>query len=529
MLRLSLYQQSLEEVDPDEMKLAPAAFERQLRNMLPRLASVEDFAGFYAEDGAGSRCPLQLLGMELLKYRFNLSDRELVGRCRRDLGFRYAIGLRKGEESPGTATLTRFRSKLRTLKGDDFVQQRVLGLAVADGALADIELQAVDSTNTDCRGAIIDTFNLVAAGIRQLIRKVSRCLGADPNELAQRWSLKRYMARSIKGQASIDWSDKAARNALLTEEIRDADGLVERVDALQLELPPEVKEAITLLQRVARQDVQEMDDGTFEITQGTAPGRVISITDPEARHGRKSSAKLINGFKTHVMGTIDSQFVTGIIITNAATHDAVPTAALIDQTEQNGLKPEEAVGDGAYGTGANIRQVAKMGVSILTKMPSPSHAGSIPKRDFAIDLDSMSVTCPAGVTTKRFTLVKDAASSDGRVANFRFDKVNCRSCSLKLQCSTGTAKGSGRRLRMNAHEHELQTLKTFNQSERAPRILRRRSAIERLLSHLVRMGMRHARFFSIRKVQFQAFMTAAAYNLQRLFTLKATAPRPPAT
>lgn len=39
------------------------------------------------------------------------------------------------------------------------------------------------------------------------------------------------------------------------------------------------------------------------------------------------------------------------------------------------------------------------------------------------------------------------------------------------------------------------------------------------------MGMRHARFFGMHKVQFQAYMTAAAYNLQRLFKLMAAQAR----
>lgn len=265
---------------------------------------------------------------------------------------------------------------------------------------------------------------------------------------------------------------------------------------------------------------------SWDHTRGTASDRVISVTDPQARHGRKSASKVINGFKTHVMGTIDSQFVTGIVVTDAGTHDARPTGQLIEQAESNRLKPKEAVGDNAYGTGANIRRAAEDGVRILTKMPSPSHKGSFPKRDFDIDLDRMQVTCPAGITTHTFGLVNDPAGSKERVPRFRFDKTNCQSCDLRMECCKATANGGTRALTMNVYEHELQQVKTFNDSERAPQVLRRRSAIERLLSHLVRMGMRHARFFGIHKVQFQAYMTAAAYNLQRLFTLTAASPRP---
>lgn len=430
------------------------------------------------------------------------------------------MGLRKGERAPGTATVTRFRAKLRKYLGDDYVQQRVLALAVAEGVLADAELQAVDSTNTDCRGAVIDTFNLVAAAIRQVIRKVARCLERAPEALAEEWKLERYMARSIKGTVAIDWSNEAARNGLITEEIRDADKLAEQVSALKLTLPDEVTEAIAVLAKVARQDVDELPDGSFAVARRTARGRVISLTDPEARHGRKSSSKAINGFKTHVMGTIESQFVTGIVVTDAATHDSEPTTALLEQAADHGLKPHEALGDGAYGTGPNVRAAAAHGVDLLTKYVVPTaNRGAISKRKFDIDLDAMQVRCPAGQATETFTWIK---AGDERVRCFRFAKETCLSCPLRSECSSDTAKGTrGRVVILATHEEELQRLKVFNESERGPALLRKRSAVERLISHLVRLGMRHARFFGMQKVQFQAFMTAAAYNLQRLFTLTA--------
>ena len=78
-----------------------------------------------------------------------------------------------------------------------------------------------------------------------------------------------------------------------------------------------------------------------------------------------------------------------------------------------------------------------------------------------------------------------------------------------------------RTLRLSTHEAELQTNRAFSQTERGRDVLRSRSAVERLISHLVRMGMRNARFFTMKKVQLQAYLVAAAYNLQRVMTLTA--------
>ena len=64
MLRFSLYQQSLDEVDPDAIGLEEDSFERHLPWLVCRLVSPEDFKGFYVEDqGAGTCCPLMLLAM----------------------------------------------------------------------------------------------------------------------------------------------------------------------------------------------------------------------------------------------------------------------------------------------------------------------------------------------------------------------------------------------------------------------------------------------------------------------------------
>lgn len=528
MLRVLLCQLSFVHVDPDSIELEMDSFERCLPELLPRLLPVNELRELVgaSEEGAPTCCPLRLTGMLLLQFRYSLSERKLKQRCVRDLGFRYALALEPGEKPPSMRSLRRFRAKLIEARGDDYLLGLSLRLAGEEGLLKDTALQALDSTNTDCRGAVIDTFNLVAAGIHQVLRVTARCLGRPPESLAREWELCRYLSRSVKGVAAIDWADKDQRNALLTEEIRDADRVAAKVRELgaQVKLPDEVGEALALLVQVARQDVEELDDGSFDIARGTTKGRIISITDPEARHGRKSSSKVINGFKTHVLGTIESQFVTGIAITDASVHDATPTTALIKQAERHDLKPAEAVGDGAYGTGANLRACSELGVDLHTKQGRPSSRGAIPKRDFDIDLEQRTVTCPAGHVATDPSLVKAGDGSEERVPSFTFAKATCQACPLKDSCCAATAKGRSRTIKLNTHEAELQRNQAFNQTERGREVLRARSAVERLISHLVRMGMRHARFFTMKKVQLQAYMVAAAYNLQRVMTLMAAAP-----
>jgi hypothetical protein len=523
MLRSTFYQQSLLEVDPDELRLKRGSFERELRSVLPKLVSVEDFRPLHpSAEGADTCDPLVLTGMLLLQYRFGLGDEDLIERCIRDLGFRHALALEKGVAPPSQASLKRFRAAMRRLKGPDWLFKLSLKLALEAGYVAADELQALDSTNTDQRGATLDTFNLISAAIRAVILAMAPHLDVDPRELGRRWDATRYLGRSLKGRVSINWSDEAERNALLTSEINDVERIVKLANQALNPLPEDVEEAIGLMRDVAYQDVEQQADGTFKIVRGTARGRIVSITDPEARHGHKSSSQVITGFKTHTMGTIKSQFVTATVVTSAEVHDSVPTPRLIEQAASVGLKPTDAVGDAAYGTGPNRHACRELGVTLHTKLPTPSHDG-FPKRDFKIDLNTMSVTCPGGETTTTYSMVKEGDGSDDRVPQFRFPRATCEACPLRAACAKTTADGRGRLIKLNRHEAELQEAQRMNAQPEEKAILRQRSAIERLQAHLVRMGMRQARFFGLAMVQFQAFMTAAAYNLQRYMTLAAAA------
>ena len=62
----------------------------------------------------------------------------------------------------------------------------------------------------------------------------------------------------------------------------------------------------------------------------------------------------------------------------------------------DGLKPNEVVADAAFGTGANVRACANLGVSILTKLPKPSSKGCLGKREFDIERFPITTTARPG-------------------------------------------------------------------------------------------------------------------------------------
>jgi hypothetical protein len=54
------------------------------------------------------------------------------------------------------------------------------------------------------------------------------------------------------------------------------------------------------LTKVLGDDLVSDEHGEPQIGEGTAPDRIISITDPEMRRGRRSQAQRFDGFKAAV-------------------------------------------------------------------------------------------------------------------------------------------------------------------------------------------------------------------------------------
>src|SRR5439155_4184875 len=102
--------------------------------------------------------------------------------------------------------------------------------------------------------------------------------------------------------AEIDWGDAEQRRRFLGEIVADADRLLEQARVARSDLeagsPAETAllEASGLLRRLLIQDVERRDDGPA-LKDGVAKDRLVSVHDPDLRHGRKSASKRFDGHK----------------------------------------------------------------------------------------------------------------------------------------------------------------------------------------------------------------------------------------
>ena len=261
---------------------------------------------------------------------------------------------------------------------------------------------ALDTTNILGRGAVKDTYNLLADGIVKLLRTLSTVEQAPVREWAKARGYERYLGSSIKGEAAIDWSDKRARQALLAGIVRDADRLLELARQAQGELAEDSAErqrivaAAELLGQLLLQDVERAEGGV-NLKDGVSQDRMMSVPDPEMRHGRKSSSRRFDGHKAAIVVDTGSQLITAVEVLPGNAPDNLGSLELVEQSESNtGVPVEEAMGDASYGDGDTRQNFADAERTLIARVPGRPNRKHFPKEDFHIDLEAGACTCPAG-------------------------------------------------------------------------------------------------------------------------------------
>ena len=395
---------------------------------------------------------------------------------------------------------------------------------------------ALDTTYILGRGAVQDTYNLLADGIVKLLRALAAVANTTVGEWAEGQGYERYFGSSIKGEAVIDWSDRKARAALLAELVADADRLLELARQAWVELPEDsaqrqsIVAGAELLGQLLLQDIERKsgdgdahahahadaaDDGV-SIRDGVSKDRMLSVHDPELRHGHKSSRRRFNGHKAAIVVDTDSQLITAVDVLPGNAPDNLGALELVEASEAStGSVVEEAMGDAAYGDGGTRQTFADAGRRLVAKAPGRPDRKHFPKNDFHLDLAAGSCTGPAGQVTGAIVPAGKRTDGTGRVHRlqaFQFDGAVCGVCPLRSQCIAAQGR-QGRRVLIHPQEGMLQQARALQQSADYDEYRARRVVVEHRLARLVQLGIRQARYFGRVKTKFQLYLAATVANL----------------
>ena len=240
---------------------------------------------------------------------------------------------------------------------------------------------------------------------------------------------------------------------------------------------------------------------------------MVSVHDPEMRHGHKSSSRRFGGHKAAIVVDTDTQLITAVEVLPGNAPDNLGALELVERSETNTSVPvEEALGDAAYGDGDTRQAFVDAGRSLVARVPGRPNRKHFPKDDFGIDLKEVTCTCPAGQVTRKLLTTGKRTGSMGRIYRlqaFRFDAAVCGVCPLRPRCVAGSS-GMGRTVQLHPQEALLQQARALQQSEAFAGYRKRRVVVEHRLARLVQLGIRQARYFGRVETKFQLYLAATA-------------------
>ena len=484
-----------------------------------RLFPAEMFADLFpSARGRPSLAPEVVASVIVLQTLHGLSDREAAEAVTFDLRWKAACGYAIDAAGFHPTTLTYWRRRLAASDRPQRIFEAVRDVVTATGAVAGKQRRALDSTVLDDAVARQDTVTQLIAAIRRVGRDVDGAqdlVGVHCTRLA----VLTGQDYTASGKPRIAWDDPAARDELVTALVNDALALLAALEVEAIEKAGgKPADALALLALVAGQDVEPVEDsdgtdGRWRIARKTAPDRMISTVDPEARHAHKTRERRQDGFKAHVVVEPATGLTTLVRLTKATgpeNSDATVGAALVvaDPTIP-AAHSVEVLGDSAYATGDMLHTLdAQKWTPLLKPWPiKPAVEGGFTIDDFVYDADNNTLTCPGDVTR--------TVSPQGR-ATF---KAACRSCPVRAQCTSAAA---GRTVMLGVH-HQLQREHRVRATDDGFQTAYRthRPMVERSIAWLTR-GNRRVPYRGIEKNNNWLHHRVAALNLRRLLAMGLT-------
>lgn len=585
---------------------------------------------YHADNGRPCTSPSLLAKMLLLQTQDGCSDQEAIDRAHFDLRWKTALNLELDAKPCAKSTFQEFRARLHLNEASEKLLAATLEEAARIGLLKPKKIKvAIDTTPVLGRGAVKDTYNLIADGIRKLSKALAELDGQNLQEWAARWDLSRYWgASSLKGEANIDWSDERERRVFLNGLATDAQRLLleadKRIPGCTAEEAKSLNNAATLLRRLISQDTEpvpvspstqkpssqeppkpatrsatvevsadmevaadvpaepHIDNETatsgesaceessqqtspgeadsnceatsdaesvettspendqpdtsanssehtadhllaqmIQIKQGVAPDRVISVSDPEMRHGRKSASKRFDGHKLGIAVDTDTNLIMGLDVIPGNASDSHGSLDLVLAAASNAsaalktnIEIEKALGDCAYGSGQTRQEFHEAGIELSAKVPSPPANDPFHKARFVLDLTNRIATCPAGQSTQNYDyMTSKGASEKVPVMRFQFDAETCQACPHKAQCLRSTDRNRGRTVTLHPQEELIQKARRQQESPEFREDIKARQAVEHRFARLVQLGIRQSRYFGRKKTKFQCLLAAVVANL----------------
>lgn len=209
--------------------------------------------------------------------------------------------------------------------------------------------------------------------------------------------------------------------------------------------------------------------------------------------------------------TTDERIITAVTVSDGSYVDGTDFTRLMELTEATGLDIQEVYGDKAYFRKPILDKINEMNAKPY--IPVSASVYRIDEEKFSYNKDSDEWFCSQGNKT---VSKKHKVDKKGRQTyQYLFEKEQCRNCSNRLDCNTGSL--IARRLILGVNTAEFYTYSQDQKTDEFQQKYKSRATHEGKNGEMKNNhGLDRARGYGKRSMSTQAKLTALAVNLKRI-------------
>jgi len=296
---------------------------------------------------------------------------------------------------------------------------------------------------------------------------------------------------------------------------------LQQLDSADRQEPSEALQTKTtrLKEKIAKLQEEVLRLNALNVRMLATPDQQISLTDPDARSmatsGRGSGVVGYN-----VQTAVDTKH--HLIVTHEVTNVGTDRSQLahVAKEAKATLETEslDVVADRGYFSSAEILACEEAGITVTLPKPMTSGAkseGRFGKQDFRYVAEADLYICPAGERLKYYY-----SNEENGLVLRRYWTNACRTCAIKLRCTTGKE----RRITRWQHEHVLEAVQR-RLDEHPEKMRMRRETVEHPFGTIkARMGATHFLMKTLPRVATEMALHVLAYNLTRVMNIAGVRP-----
>ena len=402
--------------------------------------------------------------------------------------WKYALSLELTDPGFHYSILSEFRTRLVKHDKSQLLLDEILKIFKDKGWIKARGQQRTDSTHILATVRELDQLEVVGETLRYTLN-ILATVASDwlRMRLKPEWG-ERYGERVDEYRLP---KEKSERHALLIIIGQDGQELLEAIEKAEDQSWLKEVPAVKILKQVWEQQyIIEAELIRHREMKEMPRVRewIRSPFDPDARYGRKRDIYWV-GYKVHLTETCDeekSHLITQVETRPATEQDNEATAEIQEELVKNQLAPSQHLVDAGYMSAKLIldsqekHDIDLIGPVHVDPSWQSRTPGALDARQFQVDWQAQSATCPQGQKSNGWYAQKDSQREP--VVRITFDLKICLTCPVRPQCSKAKNIGRTLVLRAEGRHQALQLARERQQTDDFKRLYSKRSGIEGTLS-----------------------------------------------